>query len=79
MKNKEMDEIELKEFKQGIQKVINSNFFEERPFFAKKIMREIENINANNDKNSSLKTIYLYVRIALFLFLLLFPALTEAI
>lgn len=69
---------ELKEFQRKIHAVVNEGQNLEKPFFAKKVMRAVEAYEAGKSSEVHQK-VYQFLRIALFMGLLLFPTLTEAI
>lgn len=79
MSRKIENEQELQEFRQQLKPFVVDESINDRPFFAKKVMRAIANLEAKDPQSVYKQTIYLYLRIALFMGLLLFPTLTEAI
>lgn len=56
-----------------------SDYKLEKPFFAKKVMRAIADYEAKQSLSIYSQKVYQLIRIALFMALLLFPTLTEAI
>lgn len=70
---------ELKEYKKQIQMITGNDPQVEKPFFAKKVMRAIDAYEAGRPSEESYQRVYQLLKIALFMGLLLFPTLTEAI
>lgn len=76
MNRKGENEQELKEFQKELKALTGQDGFADKPFFAKKVMRSVEALESGQVYK---ETAYRYLRIALFMGLLLFPTLTEAI
>lgn len=70
---------ELQEFQKQIQALVNNDEALEKPFFAKKVMRSVSAYEEGRSAEATKEKVYQLLRIALFMGLLLFPALTEAI
>lgn len=79
MNRKNENEQELQAFRQSLKPYLGDHPSQEKPFFAKKVMRSIESLEADTQDTGYKLIIYRYLRIALFMGLLLFPTLTEAI
>lgn len=79
MNRKTENEQELREFRDQIKLLIAQDSLADKPFFAKKVMRSIKAFEEGCVREAYRQTVYRYLRIALFMGLLLFPTLTEAI